>query len=136
MSQFNFNECCEELLVRHTRRDGQRVANRLQTICDQLRKDGYRAVQTMLGGSVKKGTYVSGLSDVDALLIVNRTPFANKPPSKALKHVCDTVQLLFQNNPVKRGRLAVTVNFADGMEIQAFAGATHQIRRHKDRRIR
>ena len=38
-------------------------------------------VQTMFGGSVGKGTDVAGLSDVDALLIVNESSLVNRPPS-------------------------------------------------------
>ena len=118
MSEFNFNQHCEKLLVEYKRRNAQTVANRFEHICRFLRKDGYSTVQTMFGGSVKKGTFVSGLSDVDVLLIVNNTPFVNQPPANVIKHVKDVIQGQFPENPVSAGKLAVTVNYADGMEIQ------------------
>ena len=118
MSEFNFNHRCEKLLAGYSLRNAELVAKRLETICEFLRKDGYRTVQTMFGGSVKKGTFVSGLSDVDVLLIVNQTPLVNQPPAKVIKHVKDVIQGQFPENPVSAGKLAVTVNYADKMEIQ------------------
>ena len=87
MSKFDFNQRCWNLLVEYKRRDGTRVAKRLEVICDSLNRAGHRAVQTKFGGSVSKHTYVSGISDVDVLLIVNHTGFKNRPPSDALKAV-------------------------------------------------
>ncbi len=118
MSQFNFNEQCENLLARYNNRNAERVAQRLGTICESLRREGYRTVQTKLGGSVKKGTFVSGLSDVDALLFVNQTSLANQSPSKVIKHVQKIVKQRLPNNQVNAGKLAVTVNYSNGMEIQ------------------
>ena len=118
MSEFNFNQHCEKLLAQYKRRNAQTAAKRLETICEFLRKDGYITVQTMFGGSVKKGTFVSGLSDVDALLIVNKTSLVNQPPANVVKHVQNVIHQQFPKNPVSAGKLAVTVNYADGMEIQ------------------
>ncbi len=118
MSESNFNQHCETLLAEYKRRNAEAVAKRLEKICGLLRNDGYNTVQTLLGGSVKKGTFVSGLSDVDVLLIVNKTPFVNQPPATVLKHVQKIVKGRFPENLVSAGKLAVTVNYADGMEIQ------------------
>ena len=118
MSQFNFNEHCEELLAEYKRRDGQRVAQRLQEIRGTLRRAGYETVQTMFGGSVKRGTYVSGLSDEDTLLIVNQSGLDTQSPSKSIKDLEKVIQGHFQNNRVIAGKLAVTVSFAKGPEMQ------------------
>ena len=118
MSEFNFNQHCEALLAGYKRRNAQVVAKRLETICGFLREDGYSTVQSVFGGSVKKGTFVSGLSDVDVLLIVNKTSLVNQPPARVIKHVQDVIKQRFPKNPVVAGKLAVTVNYADGMEIQ------------------
>ena len=53
----------------------------LESLCGFLRQKG-NVVQTMFGGSVLKGTYVTGLSDIDALLIVNESSLLNQPPLK------------------------------------------------------
>ena len=116
--QFNFNHHCEKLLVESKRRDGDRVARRLEVICGALNRAGHEAVQTKLGGSVEKRTYVSGLSDVDVLLIVNQTPLKNQRPSRVMKHVRGIIKRQFPKNRVKAGKLAVTVNFRKGPEMQ------------------
>ncbi len=118
MSQFNFNERCEALLAEYKRSDGQRVANRLEDIREALKRAGYETVQTMFGGSVKRGTYVSGLSDEDALLIVNRTGLDTQSPSKSIKDLGEVIQGHFPNNHVNAGKFAVTVSFAKGPEMQ------------------
>ena len=109
MSDFNFNEQCEKLLARYNNRNAEHVTKRLDVICDSLRRKGYRTVQTKLGGSVKKGTYVSGLSDADILLFVNQTPLANQSPSKVIKHVKQVIKNRMPNNEVRAGKLAVMV---------------------------
>ena len=87
-------------------------------MCDILRHADDHVVQTKFGGSVQKGTYVTGLSDVDVLLMVNQSSLVNKPPSKVIAYVRDTVQHRLPKNPVRAGKLAVTVSYADKAEIQ------------------
>ena len=112
-----FNEYCEALLAQYTRRNTQTVTQRLESLCGFLRQKG-NVVQTMFGGSVRKGTYVTGLSDVDALLIVNQSSLANQPPARAIEYVRDTIQDRLRQNTVSAGNLAVTVSYSDGTEIQ------------------
>ena len=90
----------------------------LESLCRFLREEGNHVVQTMFGGSIEKGTYVTGLSDVDVLLIVNESSLVNQPPAKVKNYVRDTVKRRLPNNPVQAGKLAVTVNFSDKTEIQ------------------
>lgn len=113
----NFNQWCEGLLAGYTRRNAQTVARRLEGLANILRQDG-NVVQTMLGGSVRKGTYVTGLSDVDALLIVNESSLVNQSPSDVIGYVRDTIQRLLPSNTVSAGKLAVTVEYSRGPEIQ------------------
>lgn len=117
-SSFNFNSRCENLLARYRRKNAPAVARRLKTLCAFLREDGNHVVQTMFGGSVAKGTYVTGLSDIDVLLIVNDSSLVNQPPAKVKKHVRDAIEQQFPNNSVQAGKLAVTVKYADKTEIQ------------------
>lgn len=114
----NFNKYCENLLVQYKRRNGKRVAKHLNGVCNILRHDDDHVVQTKFGGSVQKGTYITGLSDVDVLLIVNQSTLKNKSPSKVIKYVGDTIQRRLPNNRVHKGKLAVTVGYADKTEIQ------------------
>ena len=117
MPDDRFNEYCEGLLASYKRRNTRAVAQRLESLCEFLRQKG-NVVQTMFGGSVRKGTYVTGLSDVDALLIVNQSSFVNQPPARAIEYVRETIQDRLRQNTVGAGNLAVTVNYSDGTEIQ------------------
>ena len=81
----NFNGYCEELLVAYNRRNSKVLTRHLESLCRFLREDGNHVVQTVFGGSVQKGTYVTGLSDVDVLLVVNESSLVNQPPAKVKK---------------------------------------------------
>ena len=117
MSADRFNEYCENLLARYTRRNQQAVTRHLEALCSIIRNEGH-VVQTMYGGSVQRGTYVTGLSDVDVLLIVNQSSLVNQPPAKVIQQVWRTIKRQLPNNSVRAGSLAVTVGYASGIEIQ------------------
>ena len=118
MTEFSFNHHCEKLLAEYKRRDGDQVAQRLEEIRRALEGAGYGMVQTMFGGSVMRGTYVTGLSDVDALLIVNDSRLVSQLPSEVIERVREVVQRHFRDIAVTPGKLAVTVTYANGPEIQ------------------
>ena len=118
MSDDNFNRYCEALLVQYKRRNTKAVTRHLKGVCDILTHEDDHIVQPKFGGSVQKSTYVTGLSDVDVLLIVNQSSLKNKPPSKVVAYVGDTIQRRLPKNPVNKGKLAVTVSYADKSEIQ------------------
>ena len=117
MSDDRFNEYCENLLEQYKRRNSATLTSRLESLCTFLRQKG-DVVQTMFGGSIKKGTYVSGLSDVDVLLIVNESSLVSQPPTKVIEYVRDTIQRQLPNNEVSSGMLAVTIKYSKGTEIQ------------------
>ena len=117
MSGDRFNDYCEGLLASYKRRNTKAVTQRLESLSGFLRQKG-NVVQIMFGGSVQKGTYVTGLSDVDALLIVNQSSLVNQTPEEAIEYVRDTIQNRLRQNTVSAGNLAVTVGYSDGTEIQ------------------
>ena len=118
MSDNNFNKYCEQLLVQYKRRNTTAVTRHLKGVCDILGRKDDHVVQTKFGGSVQKGTYVTGLSDVDVLLTVNQSSLKNKAPSKVIAFVRDTIKQRFPKNRVTAGKLAVTVSYADKIELQ------------------
>ena len=118
MADDKFNKYCEQLLVQYKRRNTKAVTRHLRSVCDMLSHKDDHVVQTKFGGSVQKGTYVTGLSDVDALLIVDQSSLKNRPPSKVISYVRDTIKQRLPKNPVKAGKLAVTVSYADKTELQ------------------
>lgn len=79
------------------------------------------AEKLLFGGSVAKRTFVDGLSDVDVLLLLREDATANDTPTR-LRHAIAAA--LRDGLPgaevddVYTGRLAVTVRYRDGMELQ------------------
>ncbi len=118
MPDDRFNEYCEALLARYNSRNTRAVTRHLESLCGFLRQEGNHVVQTMYGGSVRRRTYVNGLSDVDVLLIVNQSSLVNQPPAQVIAYVRDTIQHRLPQNTVTAGNLAVTVRYSDGTEIQ------------------
>lgn len=117
MANNDFNRYCENLLVQYNRRNTASTMRHIEGLCNTLRRKG-QVVQTMFGGSVRRGTYVSGLSDVDVLLIVNQSSLSSRPPADAITYVKNVIEQQLPLNPVRAGNLAVTVNYSDGTEIQ------------------
>ena len=117
MTDNEFNRYCEALLAQYNRRNTAATTRHIEGLCNILRRRGV-VVQTMFGGSVHRGTYVSGLSDVDLLLIVNQSSLANRQPTDVIEYVKEAIAQQLPLNPVRAGNLAVTVNYSDGAEIQ------------------
>ena len=118
MPDDRFNEYCEALLARYNNRNTRAITRHIESLCSFLREDGNHVVQTMYGGSVRRRTYVNGLSDVDVLLIVNESSLISRPPTEVIAYVRDTISRWLPRNPVSAGNLAVTVGYSDGTEIQ------------------
>ena len=118
MPNDNFNRYCENLLVEYNRRNTPAITRHLDSLCGFLRQDGNHVVQTMFGGSFRRGTDVTGLSDVDVLLIVNQSSLVNQSPAMVIEYVRGTIQRRLSQNRVSAGNLAVTVAYSDGTEIQ------------------
>ena len=114
----NFNRYCEELLVGYNRRNTQAITRHLNSLTGIIRQDGNHVVQTMFGGSVMRNTDVTGISDVDVLLIVNQSSLANQQPTAVIECVRNAIQRRLPHNLVSAGDLAVTVAYSDGTEIQ------------------
>jgi Second Messenger Oligonucleotide or Dinucleotide Synthetase domain len=108
-----------DLLASANTRDVELVEERLDKVKDALGGPLENTIDTLFGGSVAKHTYVDGLSDVDSLLILNDSTLARARPSEALERVARIIRRA--SGPgvkVSTGRLAVTVEYPDGMSIQ------------------
>ncbi len=74
------------------------------------------------GGSYSQHTYVNGISDIDMLFVLDAfssSKIPNKENSKAV--IADMEKRLRQRFPaskIKSGRMAVTITFSDGLELQ------------------
>jgi hypothetical protein len=108
-----------ELLRDYNARDTALVRERLDDLKGALEGTIEGSVDQIFGGSVAKRTYIDGLSDIDSLVIINDTDLEDKTPQAALHHIQKSIdEGLGEAVSVRHGRMAVTVEYDDGMTIQ------------------
>jgi len=113
------NETISRLLGEYERASNITKAH-LNEIKEIIEKEDIGTIEMRFGGSVRKHTYVDGLSDVDVLLIIDRTDLSNSSPKEVLQFIKDELDKANSHNieDIHVGKLAVTVKFTDGEEIQ------------------
>ncbi len=119
-SEGEINEFLNKLLVSLNARDVDQIQEHLEKIADVL-GSAFDFEQFLFGGSVAKHTFVDGLSDVDALVIIDREDLGGKSPQTILREFHKELQdkLTYDAvQKVEKGTLAVTVTYRDGTEIQ------------------
>ena len=110
----------QELAAIHDR-DTERINRDLGQIEDLLRDQVDAFDRLLFGGSVAKHTYVDGLSDIDALVILGDESLVSQSPTEVREQFRDLlVRRLPQGNidRVSAGNMAVTVEYRDGTVIQ------------------
>ena len=120
----NFNRFCEELLVTYNKRKTAAVTRQLERLYGFLRDPGHSTVQTMFGGSVRKGTFVNSLSDIDVLLTVADTSLANRPPSQVIAYVWEPIRNESKNLPTHRRHHPYPQQTAEGTTGGCWVAAT------------
>lgn len=114
------NAYLQDLLSDYNNRDSEAIRRHVETLRQAVEKDIDGETETLFGGSVRKHTYVDGLSDVDVLMVVNNSSLANASPADVLRYfeqrIADRLGSL--GVTVKAGAFAVTVRYSDGTEIQ------------------
>jgi len=112
------NEVLSDALATFNDRDVEMVRDRMEAIQDTLGDLVVDVDRLTFGGSVAKHTYVDGLSDVDALVVIDA-------PDVGPSELVEKFRLALARRlgagevaTVSSGKLAVTVTYPDGMEIQ------------------
>lgn len=107
------------LLSEFNNRDAVLTNERLADLKGILEESLEGSLDQLFGGSVAKHTYVDGLSDVDSLILIEDSSLEGKSPADALDKMAGALgQALGEGASVSHGRMAVTVEYADGMVIQ------------------
>lgn len=113
------NEYLNKLLAKMNDRNPDRVREYLDEIARILGEE--REIDKFLfGGSVAKHTFVDGLSDVDALVVLDRANL-DQTPAEVLKSFFASLDETLTRDKVRSvtvGKLAVTVTYVDDTEIQ------------------
>lgn len=112
-------EMLGQLLAGYNDRDAELVQDRLKEITEKISDEFEGTVDTLFGGSVAKRTYIDGFSDIDTLLILNKLDIARTKPHDALAYISELLrERLPSDAKVSCGRIAITIEYADGMTIQ------------------
>lgn len=96
----------------------EEIGKHLETIQKAIESDIEGFIDLIFGGSVSKHTYVDGLSDVDSLAIINSGELSEKTAHEVLSYFFKRLQQRLPNTEISPGKLAVTVKYSDGCEIQ------------------
>jgi hypothetical protein len=112
------NDELDDNLTDYNNRDQDNINTHIQTITNAINNDDIVPCSLTFGGSIKKHTYVDGLSDVDMLATINDPALADKSPSEVREYFADKLRQRLPLTKVTTGKLAVTVEFSDGTKIQ------------------
>lgn len=107
----------DSLLGKFNNRDTEAIQKHLETILNAINNEIEGTVATRFGGSISKHTHINGLSDVDALVILNNSELADKSPKEVLDYFHKRLRDRFKETIIAKGDTAVTVSFLD-MDIQ------------------
>ena len=108
-----------DLLASCNERDTALVQDRLQSVKEALQDVIDGSFDQMYGGSVAKHTYVNGLSDIDSLVLINGTGLEVQSPQAVLSRMREIVTPQLEGvAELTQGKMAVTVQFTDGMMLQ------------------
>lgn len=116
--EVNVEELLRDSLSDFNDRNVDDINTHLETIEKALSKEIEESVDLVFGGSLKKHTYVEGLSDVDMLVCLNQTSLESKTPKDALDYFLQVLRDRLPNTKVELGRITVTVEFSDKVSIQ------------------
>lgn len=112
------NQVLGESLASFNDRDVELISQRLEDIQSAFGDEAIEVDRLLFGGSVAKHTYVDGLSDVDALVVLNEPDTTPDQLVDALRTALRARLDLGAVADVSAGNLAVTVTYRDGNQIQ------------------
>lgn len=121
------NDYLRELLAKFNSRDVEKINEYLDDLVKAL---GTKVEIDKLnfGGSVAKHTYVDGLSDVDALVVLDTDEHGNESPQQLIDRFHQALKTKLSRAKVEsidKGKMAVTVVYDDGTEIQLLPAKKH-----------
>ena len=118
------NEYLDEKLGEYNSRDCELIRSIIEEFQSNLNDEDYSAIQTIFGGSVSKHTYVDGLSDVDALILIDRKHLENKAPNEIRDLLGELAVNKYGKENVTIGNMAITIS-VQGNTIQLLPALKH-----------
>ena len=111
------NQQLGEFLKDFNSRDAQGTREILDEVKTALGDEIGESVDLVYGGSVSRHTYLDGLSDTDALVVLDPADIGRESPDQLKNRFAQRLGELFENDNVKVGDLAVTVTVRE-KEVQ------------------
>lgn len=102
-----------DVLASANDRDAEAVGTHLEEIRTALGKDIEGSVDLLFGGSVSKKTYVDGVSDVDALVVLNDSDLVGRSPKEVCDYFLARLRERFPNTEISPDGFALDVRFGD-----------------------
>lgn len=112
------NSRLRDQLKEYNDRDHEAINRHRQTVRQALEQQGDDVIRILFAGSLERHTYVEGLSDVDALVFLNRSKLSSELPQDAIERMEDLIRRRLPNTQIRTGDLAVTAEYSDGVEMQ------------------
>jgi hypothetical protein len=107
------NDLLATILADANNRPVDAINVHLDEVGKALEKEIAGTIELRFGGSVAKRTYVEGISDVDALVVLNDSSLARKDPQAAIKYIVERLGDRFKNTKITTDGFAINVEFAD-----------------------
>ena len=118
LSDGDVNRCLRDVLREYNEQQRAAINHHLDVLRDNLELTDDAVIRFAFGGSQSKHTAVRGLSDYDALAVINDSSFSGQSPAEVIRRMAERVQQRLPQTSVSRGDLAVTVKYSDGIEVQ------------------
>jgi hypothetical protein len=100
-------------LAKFNDRDTEAINQILEQVRETISEEFEGISELIFGGSVAKKTYVDGLSDVDALLLLSKSDVVEATPAH-IKALCERkLKDIFGEDNVSAGSLAITITKGD-----------------------
>jgi len=99
-------------------RDADVIKAHLARIKQAIEKEVEGFVDLLFGGSVAKHTYVDGVSDVDALVVLNDSELSKMTPLQARDYFIGRLRASLPETTVEADGFAVAVKYSDGVVVE------------------
>ena len=111
--EIDINRMLEDILKEYNSRDVASIGKHLEEIEKALGRSLDGVEKILFGGSISKSTYIEGLSDVDALVILDKSIYSRANPTELKTAFVEMLRKRFPKTEISVGNLAVTVHFSD-----------------------
>lgn len=105
----------DSILANANDRNAELIQAHLTSIKQAIEKEVDGFVDLLFGGSVSKNTYVAGVSDVDALVVLNDSDLAAMTPLAVRDYFIGRLQERLPDTKVEPDGFAVSVKYTDGV---------------------